>query len=65
MTAALRLNFQRKRRHAERGERYNTTEEIITGDAYDFRPAATSVNPFLYGFDLNQRQYRRIVVGLW
>ena len=36
---------------------YNTTEEIITGDAYDFRPAANSIFNALLGFDLNQSQF--------
>ena len=38
---------------------YNTTEEIITGDAYDFRPRETSVFPFLPPefSDLNQSQF--------
>jgi iron complex outermembrane recepter protein len=36
---------------------YNITKEILTGDAYDFRPAATSVYMALLGTDLNQSQY--------
>lgn len=36
---------------------YNTTEEILTGDAYDFRPAPNSVFNALLGFDLNQSQF--------
>ena len=36
---------------------YNSTEEILTGDAYDFRPALNSVFHAILGFDLNQSQY--------
>lgn len=36
---------------------YNTTEELLTGDAYDFRPAATSIFMALFGFDMNQSQF--------
>lgn len=36
---------------------YNTTEELLTGDAYDFRPAANSVFMALFGFDMNQSQW--------
>jgi iron complex outermembrane receptor protein len=36
---------------------YDQTREIDTGDAYDFRPIATSVYKALLGFDLNQSQY--------
>jgi iron complex outermembrane receptor protein len=41
---------------------YNTTKEILTGDAYDFRPAATSVNTALYGNDLTQSQYLNVKI---
>ncbi len=36
---------------------YNTTEEILTGDAFDFRPAANSIFMALFGTDLNQSQF--------
>jgi len=36
---------------------YNTTEEILTGDAFDFRPAANSLFNAILGFDLNQSQF--------
>jgi iron complex outermembrane receptor protein len=36
---------------------YNTTEEILTGDAFDFRPAANSLFNAIFGFDLNQSQF--------
>lgn len=36
---------------------YNTTEELLTGDAFDFRPAANSIFMALFGFDLNQSQF--------
>ena len=37
---------------------YNTTEEILTGDAYDFRPRANGVEQFIPPFvPLNQSQF--------
>ena len=36
---------------------YNTTEEILTGDAFDFRPAPNSIFMALLGVDLNQSQF--------
>ena len=36
---------------------YNKTKETITGDAYDFRPAANSIFMALLGTDLNQSQF--------
>lgn len=56
-TGALRLNFELGGGTLSSVSAYNTTEEIITGDAYDFRPAATTVNQFIYGFDINQSQF--------
>ena len=42
---------------------YDRTREIDTGDAYDFRPIASSVYNALLGFDLNQSQF--IDVRAW
>lgn len=39
---------------------YDTTREILTGDAYDFRPAASSVFNAIYGNDLTQSQYLNV-----
>ena len=36
---------------------YNSTEEILTGDSFDFRPAATSLFGTIFGYDLNQSQF--------
>ena len=36
---------------------FDKTREIITGDAYDFRPRATSIFQALFGTDLNQSQF--------
>ena len=36
---------------------YNTTEELLTGDAFDFRPAASSFFMAILGFDMNQSQF--------
>ena len=43
-TGALRLNFELGGGTLTSVSAYNSTEEIITGDAYDFRPAATTVD---------------------
>jgi iron complex outermembrane receptor protein len=56
-TGALRLNFGLGGGTLSSVSAYNTTEEIITGDAYDFRPAANSIFNVLLGFDLNQSQF--------
>jgi iron complex outermembrane receptor protein len=36
---------------------YDKTKEILTGDAYDFRPPATSIYNVFYGHDLTQSQF--------
>ena len=56
-TGALRLNFEMGGGTLTSVSAYNSTEEIITGDAYDFRPAANSIFNVLLGFDLNQSQF--------
>jgi len=57
LTGAVRLNFNLGGGTLSSVSAYNSTEEMITGDAYDFRPAATTVNQFIYGFDINQSQF--------
>jgi iron complex outermembrane receptor protein len=57
LTGALRLNFNIGGGTLSSVSSYNDTEEIITGDAYDFRPAANSIFNALLGFDLNQSQF--------
>ena len=39
---------------------FDKTKEIITGDAFDFRPRATSIFQALFGTDLNQSQYLNV-----
>src|SRR6185503_1868706 len=56
-TGAVRLNFNLGDGTLSSVSAYNSTEEIITGDAYDFRPAANSIFNVLLGFDLNQSQF--------
>src|SRR5688572_433049 len=56
-TGAVRLNFNVGGGTLSSVSAYNTTEAIITGDAYDFRPAANSSFNALLGFDLNQSQF--------
>ncbi len=57
LTGALRLNFELGGGTLTATSAYNSTEEIITGDAYDFRPRETSIFDVLLGTDLNQSQY--------
>jgi iron complex outermembrane receptor protein len=57
LTAAVRLNFELGGGTLSSVSSYNSTEEIITGDAYDFRPADNSIFMALLGFDMNQSQY--------
>jgi len=56
-TGAVRLNFNLGGGTLSSVSAYNSTEEIITGDAYDFRPIATSVFFAAGGADLNQSQF--------
>jgi iron complex outermembrane recepter protein len=56
-TGAVRLNFELGGGTLSSVSAYNSTEEIITGDAYDFRPADNSIFMALLGFDMNQSQY--------
>ena len=56
-TGAVRLNFNYDAGTLSSVSAYNSTEEIITGDAYDFRPAANSIFMALLGFDMNQSQF--------
>ena len=53
-TGALRLNFNVGGGTLSSVSAYNKTKETITGDAYDFRPAANSIFMALLGVDLNQ-----------
>jgi iron complex outermembrane recepter protein len=39
---------------------YNKTEEVLTGDAYDFRPRANSIFNVLFGTDFNQSQFLEV-----
>jgi iron complex outermembrane recepter protein len=62
MTSALRLNFDIGGGTLTSVSAYNSTKEIITGDAYDFRPRETSVYQYLGPdfSDLNQSQYLKL-----
>ena len=39
---------------------FDKTRELLTGDAYDFRPAAQSIFKALFGFDMNQSQFLNV-----
>jgi iron complex outermembrane receptor protein len=55
--ASLKMDFAAGRGTLTSITSYNTTEELLTGDAYDFRPAPNSVFNAILGFDLNQSQF--------
>jgi len=56
--AALKLDFGDGAGTLTSVSAYNTTEEILTGDAYDFRPRANGVEQFIPPFvPLNQSQF--------
>ena len=57
---ALKLDFETGAGTLTSISGYNYTKEVLTGDAYDFRPRANSVFMALLGTDLNQSQYLNI-----
>jgi iron complex outermembrane recepter protein len=57
---SLKLDFETGAGSITSVSAYNKTEEVLTGDAYDFRPAATSVFRALLGVDLNQSQFLEV-----
>jgi len=59
-TTSLKLDFDTSAGTLTSVTAYDATKEVLTGDAYDFRPAATSVFQALLGTDLNQSQYLNV-----
>lgn len=59
-SGSLKLDFDTSAGTLTSVSAYNSTQELLTGDAYDFRPAATSVNTALYGTDLTQSQFLKV-----
>jgi len=57
---SLKLDFQTGLGTLTSVSALNRTNEVLTGDAYDFRPAATSIFNALFGTDLNQSQYLNV-----
>lgn len=55
--AALKLDFNVGGGTLTSISSYDDTEEILTGDAFDFRPAPNSIFMALFGTDLNQSQW--------
>ncbi len=56
-TGSLKLDFETAAGTLTSVSAYNNTREILTGDAYDFRPRDSAVFTFIYGTDLNQSQF--------
>ena len=57
LNASLKLDFGAGEGTLTSVTHYNSTEEILTGDAFDFRPAPNSLFFAILGFDLNQSQF--------
>jgi iron complex outermembrane receptor protein len=55
--ASLKLDFQLGGGTLTSVSAYDKTKEILTGDAYDFRPRPNSIFQALIGTDLNQSQF--------
>ena len=55
--ASLKLDFNLGGGTLTSISAWNKTKEILTGDAYDFRPIPSAVFTAIYGNDLNQSQF--------
>ncbi len=55
--SSVKLDFDTGKGTVTSISAYDRTREIITGDAYDFRPRAQSIFQALLGTDLNQSQF--------
>ncbi|HZF16394.1 MAG TPA: TonB-dependent receptor [Steroidobacteraceae bacterium] len=55
--ASLKLDFNLGGGTLTSVSAWNKTREILTGDAYDFRPIPNAVFTAIYGYDLNQSQF--------
>ena len=58
--AALKLDFNIGGGTLTSISSYDDSEEILTGDAFDFRPAPQSIFQALFGTDLNQSQWLNV-----
>ena len=54
---SLRLNWETGAGTLSSVTSYDTLQEILTGDAFNFLPIPESLFFFLFGFDLNQSQF--------
>ena len=55
--ASLKLDFNLGGGTLTSISAWDKTKEILTGDAYDFRPIPNAVFTAIYGYDLNQGQF--------
>jgi len=55
--ASLKLDFETSAGTFTSISAWDKTREILTGDAYDFRPIPNAVFTAIYGYDLNQSQF--------
>jgi iron complex outermembrane receptor protein len=60
LNTSLKMDFKTSAGTITSITAFDKTREILTGDAYDFRPAAQSIFKALFGTDLNQSQYLNI-----
>ena len=58
--ASLKMDYQTDAGTLSSISGYNLTKEIITGDAFDFLPADSSLLHLFYGYDQNQSQFLRV-----
>jgi iron complex outermembrane recepter protein len=56
-TGSLKLDLETAAGTLTSVSAVNSTREILTGDAYDFRPRDSAVFNFIFGTDLNQSQF--------
>ncbi len=55
--ASLKLDYETGAGTLTSVSAVDSTREVLTGDAYDFRPRDSAIFKFLVGTDLNQSQY--------
>ena len=60
LNTSLKLDFNTGYGRITSISAFEKTREILTGDAFDFRPSATSIFKALLGFDLNQSQFLNV-----
>ena len=60
LSSSLKLDYHTRLGTATSITAFDSTRELLTGDAFDFRPTATSFFKAILGFDLNQSQFLNV-----